>query len=60
MLSCAAPGAAAEHIAEGVAEDLGEDVIDVGEALALAPESAASAVDAGMAEPVIGGAFLVV
>src|SRR5690606_40424294 len=36
VLARPAPGAAAEDVAERVAEDLGKDVVDVGEALALA------------------------
>ena len=53
--------AAAESVPEGVAEDLGEDVVQIGEALALTEGIAApAAVDPGVAEPVIGRPLLVV
>ena len=53
--------ATAEGVSEGVAEDLGEDVVDVGEALlALAEAAAPAAVHAGVAEPVVGRALLIV
>src|SRR5690606_37726788 len=48
-----------EHLAEDVAEDLGEDVVDVVVGAAAAAHAAeALAVDAGVAEAVVGGALL--
>ena len=47
--------AAAEHVAEDVAEHLVEDVVDIAEAR---PAIAVRAIHPGMAEAVVGGAFL--
>ncbi len=48
---------AAEHVAEGVAEHLVEDIVDIVEAGGPAP---VHAVDPGVAETVVGGALLAV
>src|SRR5690606_25721794 len=61
VLARPAPGPAGEGVAERGAEDLGKDVVDGGEALALAEgiAAAAAAVHPGGAEAVVGGALLI-